>query len=827
MIITCKECNSSFNVDDSLIKETGSKVRCSKCENIFVAFPHSSDDDLHLNSDEQLLDSGESSKLDDLDTTLDGSTSEEETFESLASQEDADDELGLGLGLDPQFDHEEDSPEPTVATGESEGVVNDFENKLDMESDPAIEDMLEDTTGALDLDMDLNDDDGLEIAESSMIDDELPNLEEISALDGDSMPVADDDALVEDLDFDLEPEKEATADLEASATEVSEDLGLDLLPEQGNENREIDEPSDSDLALEELDDMALSDLELAGDDATTAENAIADDSEDLDLDLLLDQDSESQDGDEITDPAMAVEETDELDLSDLDLEGDEPLAAENALDEVSEDLDLDLLLDQDSESQDGAETTDPAMAVEETDELDLSDLDLDSDEPLAAESASGGDSEELNLDLDLESETITSDTGDLGDELDLSDLEEIIDSDSDETDDQETQAVDTAAAAEDDDELDFSDLQKILESSEPPEASTENDEADELDLQFDIDDPGAGDGNAPAASDSGTEVLEDGLLDIEKMLEDNDDTADSDLDSQLEMEPTLDEAPTAEEENLELDFDLESELQEKEDRFEGSATADEQLESNLLNSDEAEIEEGEFEAEEFQGAVTTDEFATDELLETSDTYERTEVPPATDDPPSAPTAMMPKSRSKKPVLVALLLLFLAGGILVVPNMLGIKIPYLSDLGIKIPYLSEKLDPKEKDVAGNLKIIPLAETISAKFVNDPQGNQRFVIHGKIKNDYDHPRSFIKVTGKIYQKGGKLAKTESVYCGNLLSDSELTGMKIVAVNKRLGNRFGDKKSNLKVKTGKTIPFMIVFDKLPQNLDEYTVEVDGSSI
>ena len=433
----------------------------------------------------------------------------------------------------------------------------------------------------------------------------------------------------------------------------------------------------------------------------------------------------------------------------------------------------------------------------------------------------------MNLDLDLESETITSDTGDLGDELDLSDLEEIIDSDSDETDDQETQAVDTTAAAEDDDELDFSDLQKILESSEPPEASTENDEADELDLQFDIDDPVAGDGNAPAASDSGTEVLEDGLLDIEKMLEDNDDTADSDLDSQLEMEPTLDEAPTAEEENLELDFDLESELQEKEDRFEGSATADEQLESNLLNSDEAEIEEGEFEAEEFQGAVTTDEFATDELLETSDTYERTEVPPATDEPPSAPTAMMPKSRSKKPVLVALLLLFLAGGILVVPNMLGIKIPYLSDLGIKIPYLSEKLDPKEKDVAGNLKIIPLAETISAKFVNDPQGNQRFVIHGKIKNDYDHPRSFIKVTGKIYQKGGKLAKTESVYCGNLLSDSELTGMKIVAVNKRLGNRFGDKKSNLKVKTGKTIPFMIVFDKLPQNLDEYTVEVDGSSI
>jgi hypothetical protein len=301
------------------------------------------------------------------------------------------------------------------------------------------------------------------------------------------------------------------------------------------------------------------------------------------------------------------------------------------------------------------------------------------------------------------------------------------------------------------------------------------------------------------------------------------------------MEPTLEEAPAAEDDNLELDFDLESELQEKENLLEGSASSDEQLESNLLDSDDAEIEEDGFEAEDFQGAVTTDEFATDELLETSDTYERSEVTSAADEPPTAPAAMMPKSRSKKPVLVAALLLFLVGGILVVPNMLGIKIPYisdikipyLSDLDIKIPFVSEKLNPKEKDVAGNLKIIPLAETINARFVSDRQGNQRFVIHGKIKNDYDHPRSFIKVTGKIYQKGGKLAKSETVYCGNLLSDSELTGMKIVAVNKRLDNRFGDKKSNLKVKTGKTIPFMIVFDKLPQNLDEYTVEVVGSSI
>jgi hypothetical protein len=471
--------------------------------------------------------------------------------------------------------------------------------------------------------------------------------------------------------------------------------------------------------------------------------------------------------------------------------------------------------------------------MEETDEMDLSDLDLEGTDTIAAEGASGGDSEELNLDMDLGSETTVGETENLGDELDLSDLEEIIDTDDDKADAPVSQAAGVTASADEEDELDFSDLENILESTEAPVASSTIDDADELDLQFDIGDPVASGPETPVPGNTDTDAPEDGLLDIEKMLEDNDDTEEKDLDLQTDSESALQEASAAEDESLELDFDLESELQEKEELFDGGAIADEQLESNLLNSDNAEIEDGEFETKEFEGAVTTDEFATDELLATGDTYERTDTPLNSDETPTAPAAMIPKSRSKKPVLVALLLLFLAGGILVVPNMLGIKIPYISDIKIpylsdlKIPYLSEKLNPAATDTAGNLKMIPLAGTISARFIDDTQGNQRFVIHGKIKNDYDHPRSFIKVTGKIYQKGGKLAKSETVYCGNLLSDSELTGMKIAAVNKRLDNRFGDKKSNLKVKNGKTIPFMIVFDNLPQNLDEYTVEVDGSSL
>ncbi len=39
MIIQCENCKTEFNLDESLIKEGGSKVRCSVCKEIFMAYP--------------------------------------------------------------------------------------------------------------------------------------------------------------------------------------------------------------------------------------------------------------------------------------------------------------------------------------------------------------------------------------------------------------------------------------------------------------------------------------------------------------------------------------------------------------------------------------------------------------------------------------------------------------------------------------------------------------------------------------------------------------------------------------------------------------------
>ena len=39
MIILCKSCQASYRIDPIILKPTGSKVRCSKCQEVFTLFP--------------------------------------------------------------------------------------------------------------------------------------------------------------------------------------------------------------------------------------------------------------------------------------------------------------------------------------------------------------------------------------------------------------------------------------------------------------------------------------------------------------------------------------------------------------------------------------------------------------------------------------------------------------------------------------------------------------------------------------------------------------------------------------------------------------------
>jgi hypothetical protein len=132
--------------------------------------------------------------------------------------------------------------------------------------------------------------------------------------------------------------------------------------------------------------------------------------------------------------------------------------------------------------------------------------------------------------------------------------------------------------------------------------------------------------------------------------------------------------------------------------------------------------------------------------------------------------------------------------------------------------------RDLDSAGNLKIETL--DIESKFVTNLKTGKLFVITGRIKNGYSSSRRSVRIKGNLYTKGKILTKTQTVFCGNVLSDMELSNMEFLAIKKRLSNSLGDNKSNTGIKPGKELPFMIVFSELPDNLDEFAIQVEGSS-
>jgi hypothetical protein len=175
----------------------------------------------------------------------------------------------------------------------------------------------------------------------------------------------------------------------------------------------------------------------------------------------------------------------------------------------------------------------------------------------------------------------------------------------------------------------------------------------------------------------------------------------------------------------------------------------------------------------------------------------------------------PKKGLSPAILVAVILAVIAavayGGYLI-----------LNSMGIPIPFIGQQAPANVSD-AGNLSIKSF--DISSKFVDNNKIGKLFVITGKVKNEYSMPRGFIQISGKIYTKDKTLAKTETVYCGNILTDADLAVADVAKIQQRLQNRSGDNRINEKVQPGASIPFMIVFSGLPTNLEEFTTEILSS--
>jgi len=766
MIITCESCNTSFNLDDKMIKPTGSKVRCSVCTKVFTVYPQQTP------PHEPVIDSKSSNADNGLEaglaTEVPASTMPNETAQPDASH----------------------APETEIPDQDAEAFF-DEDSDLDFSLDDDLENGTRETE--IEINDDLKDDDlNFDLSPEHADDAEAATM--IADLDAEDLDLSLDEQTAEvetvmvdldDEDFDLETPFENDAASEG-ATAIVSNLDEDAL--------EIDD----DFALES------EERDASGESGNGILPDMADELGDLDLTLDLEPREEApNDGKSASKPA-------DIAMDELSLEFDLEETGGETTEDSAED-DLDLMLDLDDEGIGEKEPESNSMVF--ADDLDLSGLeemlkdDVVSEDDAATVVVDEDDASELVLELDDGAPSIETDQGDAEGES-LEDLELDLNSD----DIGEPVSADTADGV--DPEIDLSEIEKMLE--EPETGSTQFSSMPEQDLDLNIE---ASLETEKWMSDSNEDgqLIKDEELDLselEQVLEDVDIEGGDDKEAEepeLELDLEENSRPETATETVaadnELDFDLSD--------FELEVPPTRSAPKAPRQPDDMELE---FEVEEDGQADHTQE---DEGLEATVAIpeKKEEIAKAAQPVPTTASVMAPKPEKKgmSKSLVFILIIAILGGLAYGTYYL------LNQNGIEIPFLSDYLKPKVPD-PGNLRLTTY--DINSRFVDNANIGKLFVISGKVKNGYPDSRGMITLMGKIFSTGKVTIQEQKVYCGNVMSDLELANLEWDKIKSRLSNRLGDNRSNVKVEPGKSIPFMVVFSGLPDDLEEFTIEVTGST-
>jgi predicted Zn finger-like uncharacterized protein len=793
MILTCEKCDTSFSFDESLIKPSGSKVRCSKCRNVFVVQPPAPAAQANTGEEDLLSGTAAAAGVTGLDY-LDLAAIEK----SLDLDIDREPDAGLAAAGDVatndndlNFDAADFAAAADVGAITADSDTDDLNFELDLDSladDTATTTSVTDgSTETMDFELDLDFDNldaetaGTEATAPATdeidFDLDFEGLEDAAADSEDAQSAggtaAADTGTEDDLDFELDMDFD-------NATDGSESDILDFELDHGLEEKSV--VSDTKVEFDETQELDLSDVDSLfdlGHDKTGAP-AAGDQAEDLDLELDLEADPPTE-----KDKAAGTEATEELDLAELEemieKAEDTPLPQDSVEDDAEFDLDLKL-----DPAFDAAEEETKAAAPDDaeiTDDFDLTGLDELLEEDAVEEPAVQGSTES-------ESSAI---------QMDLTD--------------EPTQANEEAGAIALDDMLE-------LAQEEPEAEGVTAESTEEFDLEFDSDESDAADTSIEVPETAAIDDNEDAEFDL------------SNLDDMLELaeEPSGD-ASQVEDDDIDLEFDLEEmPVPEVETGAEIAAHAAGDLEFEVEEEADHAAEPATAAVTAAEGDAAADSFGMGVLSEDGKDLDvdSEETNPETEELEEAVLAESAKKKSggvMRALFVLVLLVAVGAGGIFAAQFLGIDIPYLDKLkGVKIPYVSDLLGPKFED-AGNLKIAINEKDVNGRFVTNEKLGALYVVSGKVKNDYDDPRSSIRVTGKIYSKGRKLELEKTVYAGNVLSDGDLGAIDQAGIDQKLQNRFGQGRKNLDVKKGATVPFMIVFSNLPKNPDEYTVEVADS--
>ncbi len=145
----------------------------------------------------------------------------------------------------------------------------------------------------------------------------------------------------------------------------------------------------------------------------------------------------------------------------------------------------------------------------------------------------------------------------------------------------------------------------------------------------------------------------------------------------------------------------------------------------------------------------------------------------------------------------------------------------------IPESLEFLRPAKIRQGADLGVRRLAfENVTGSFFESRDAGSLFVVEGRVRNECTEARKFILLKGNILDDDGAVVREKEGYAGNVFSKKEIETLPLDSINKALLNREGEDGTNLNVPPGKSIPFMIIFENLPENITEFTIEAVRSS-
>jgi predicted Zn finger-like uncharacterized protein len=151
-------------------------------------------------------------------------------------------------------------------------------------------------------------------------------------------------------------------------------------------------------------------------------------------------------------------------------------------------------------------------------------------------------------------------------------------------------------------------------------------------------------------------------------------------------------------------------------------------------------------------------------------------------------------------------------------------PGLIGLGPKAPGApATTQEPVAREGAAQIAL----ENVRQYFVPNEKEGQLFIIEGKAVNRFPEARELIRIKAALFDKLGNEVATQEFMCGNIVSLYQLQVSTRADIEAALTAKVGILTNNTNIQSGASVPFMAVFFKTPDTVEEFGLEVIHSSV